>query len=392
MNYDKILSDKIKQLKPSGIRKFFDLVLGNKDAVSLGVGEPDFVTPWSAREAAIKSIQKGYTQYTSNSGLYALREKICEYLKVRFALDYQVEEVAITVGASEAIDLAVRALLNDGDEVIIPQPCYVSYAPAVIMSGGIPVELKCGASEGFKATAGELKKCITSKTKALLLSYPNNPTGAIINRRELEEIAAVVKEKDIIVITDEIYAELTYAGRHFSIASLEGMKERCVVINGFSKAFAMTGWRVGYFAAPLPVAQAMLKLHQYVIMCAPTCSQYAALQALTEGLNDNFAVVEEMKEEYDKRRRFIHHAFCSMGLDCHQPQGAFYVFPDVSSTGLDGETFATQLLERKKIAVVPGISFGECGRNHIRCSYAYSLKTLSYALEKIAEFVKELKG
>lgn len=392
MNYNDILSDKIKQLKPSGIRKFFDIVLSNKDAVSLGVGEPDFVTPWSVRDAAIKSIQKGFTQYTSNSGLLQLREKICQYLKQRFDLNYETEEVIITVGASEAIDISVRALVNSGDEIIIPEPSYVSYAPTVIMSGGVPVALKCGSENGFKAKASELEKCVTKKTKAILLSYPNNPTGAVMYREDLEKLAKVIKKHNLMVISDEIYCELTYNSKHVSIASLEDMKERCIVINGFSKSFAMTGWRVGYFAAPKPVASEMLKLHQYVIMCAPTPSQYAALQALTEGLNDGFAVVEEMKEEYNRRRRFVADSFNDMGLKCYNPDGAFYVFPEVTSTGLNGEQFATLLLEKKKIAVVPGNSFGACGENFIRCSYAYSLKTLSYALEKIEEFVKEIKS
>lgn len=389
MNYNDILSEKIKKIKPSGIRKFFDLVLNNKDAVSLGVGEPDFITPWSVREAAIKSIQKGYTQYTSNSGLLQLREKICLYLKCRYGLEYNTEEVVVTVGASEAIDISVRALLNEGDEVIIPEPSYVSYAPAVIMSGGVAVALKC--DDSFKVRASQLEKCITGKTKAIILSYPNNPTGAIMRREELEQIAEVIIKHNIIVITDEIYSELTYGAKHVSIASLKDMRERCIVINGFSKSFAMTGWRVGFYAAPKPLAQAMLKLHQYVIMCAPTVAQYAALQALTEGLEDGFAAVVEMREEYNRRGRFVANAFNKAGLKCQNPDGAFYVFPDVSSTGLDGEQFATLLLEKKNIAVVPGVSFGECGKNYIRCSYAYSIKTLSYALEKIAEFVEEIK-
>lgn len=392
MNYDKILSEKVKNIKPSGIREFFDIVLENKEAVSLGVGEPDFVTPWSIRNAAIKSIQKGYTQYTSNSGLLELREKIGEYLNKRYNLNYNYKnEIVLTVGASEAIDLALRAIANNGDEIIVPEPSYVSYSPCVIMSGGLPIPVKCEAKEGFKLNAENLEKVITKKTKALILPYPNNPTGGIMDKQSLFEISKVIKKYDLMVISDEIYSELTYTGRHISIASLEDMKERCIVINGFSKSFAMTGWRLGYFAAPEKIASAMLKLHQYVIMCAPTASQYAALEALKEGLDDNFSAVEEMKEEYNRRRRFIVNAFNEIGLKCYQPYGAFYVFPDVSSTGLNGEQFARKLLKSKNVAVVPGVSFGDCGNNFIRCSYAYSMKTLDYAMEKISEFVKELK-
>ena len=393
MNYDEKISRKLKMIKPSGIRKFFDLVLEEKDAVSLGVGEPDFITPWSIRNAAIKSIQKGYTQYTSNSGMLELREKIAEYLNARFGLSYNPKsEIVVTVGASEAIDLALRSIIDDGDEVIVPEPSYVSYSPCVIMSGGIPVPAECRAEEGFRLSPEALEKKITEKTKALILPYPNNPTGAIMDKESLEKIAEVIKKHDLLVISDEIYAELTYLGKHVSIASIEGTRERCIVINGFSKAFAMTCWRLGYFAAPEPLACAMLKLHQYVIMCAPTNAQHAALQALTEGLSDGFAAVEEMKEEYDRRRRFIVDAFNRMGLECYPPYGAFYVFPKVSSTGLDGESFAEKLLKAKKVAVVPGISFGECGRDFIRCSYAYSMKVLMYAVEKIGEFVEEIKA
>jgi aminotransferase len=392
MNYDKVLSEKIKKIKPSGIRKFFDLVIEIKDAVSLGVGEPDFITPWSIRNAAIRSVQKGYTQYTSNSGLFELREKIAEYLSVRYNLKYNPKnEIVVTVGASEAIDLSMRAIINPGDEILIPEPSYVSYSPCVIMAGGIPVPIKCIAENSFKLTPENIEKNITSKTKAVLLPYPTNPTGGIMDRESLEKVAAVIKKYDLLVISDEIYSELTYGAKHVSIASLEGMKERCIVINGFSKSFAMTGWRLGYFAAPEEITAAMLKLHQYVIMCAPTNSQYAALEALTEGLKDNFALVEEMREEYDKRRRFIVNAFNNMGLKCPEPLGAFYVFPDVSCTGMDGGEFAEKLLKEKKVAVVPGDSFGNFGINHIRCSYAYSMKTLDYAVGKISEFVKEIK-
>lgn len=392
MNYDKILSEKVKKIKPSGIRKFFDLVQENKDAVSLGVGEPDFITPWSVRNAAIKSIQKGFTQYTSNSGLLELRQKIAEYLKVRYSLNYDArDEIVLTVGASEAIDLSLRAIINDGDEVLVPEPSYVSYSPCVIMSGGTAVPVKCRAENGFKLTPELLLQSITKKTKALILPYPNNPTGGIMDRQSLEAICGIIKEHELIVISDEIYSELTYTGNHVSIASLEGMREYCVVINGFSKSFAMTGWRLGYFAAPKPIAMSMLKLHQYVIMCAPSQSQYAGLEALTEGLSDGFAAVAEMREEYDRRRRFIVNAFNEMGLKCYQPFGAFYVFPDVSSIGLDGESFAEKLLQSKKVAVVPGVSFGESCKDFIRCSYAYSMKTLDYAVEKIGEFVKEIK-
>lgn len=390
MNYNEKLSEKVKKLKPSGIRKFFDVVLEIKDALSLGVGEPDFVTPWSIRNAAIKSIQKGYTQYTSNSGLLELREMISKYLNTRYNIKYNPNnEIVVTVGASEAIDLSMRAILNEGDEVLVPEPSYVSYSPCVLMNGGVPVPVECTADNGFILTPEHIEKHITPKTKAVLLPYPANPTGGIMDKESLEKISKTIIKHNLLVISDEIYSELTYGGRHVSIASIEGMRERCIVINGFSKSFAMTGWRLGYFAAPKEIAEAMLKLHQYFIMCAPTNSQYAALEALKEGLQDGFASVEEMREEYDKRRRFMVDAFCKMGLKCHEPKGAFYVFPDVSVTGMDGEQFAEKLLKEKKVAVVPGASFGESCGNYIRCSYAYSMKTLELAISKISEFVKE---
>lgn len=392
MNYDKLLSDKIKQIQPSGIRRFFDIVNEIEDAISLGVGEPDFITPWSVRNSAIKSIQKGYTQYTSNSGLLELRQKIAEYMNVRYSLSYDPKtEIVLTVGASEAIDLALRALLNEGDEVLLPEPSYVSYLPCIRMCGGVPVPITCTADNGFIITPEQIEKQLTDKTKALILPYPNNPTGGIMTRENLIEIAKVLRDKNIAVISDEIYSELTYGQDHVSIASIEGMRDKTIVINGFSKSFAMTGWRVGYFAAPKELAASLLKLHQYVIMCAPTVSQYAALTALTDGLEGGFEVVNEMREEYNRRRRFMVKAFNDMGLKCHTPYGAFYVFPSVSSTGLNGEQFAEQLLQSKKVAVVPGISFGQSGEYFIRCSYAYSMKTLDRAVTKIAEFVQELK-
>lgn len=392
MNYDKLLSTNIKQIKPSGIRKFFDVANEMEDAISLGVGEPDFITPWNARNAAIKSIQKGFTQYTSNSGLKELRQAISRYLNERYFLSYEpLSEIVVTVGASEAIDLALRSLVNPGEKVIVPEPSYVSYMPCVHMCGGIPVPLKCRAEDDFSITAESLKAVITEDTKAIILPFPNNPTGGIMSKKQLEEISEVLLKTDIIVISDEIYSELTYSGMHCSIASIKGMRERTIVINGFSKSFAMTGWRLGYFAAPKELASAMLKLHQYIIMCAPTAGQYAALEALNQGFEDNFETVREMREEYDKRRRFLVKAFNDMGLECNTPNGAFYVFPCVASTGLDGEAFAEKLLRSKKVAVVPGISFGESGKDFVRCSYAYSMKTLIVATDRIAEFVQELK-
>ena len=390
MDYKKLLSDKAVNLKPSGIRKFFDVVSEFPDAVSLGVGEPDFVTPYSIREAAIRSIQKGYTQYTSNNGLIELREKNAEYLSVRFNLNYNPQnEIIITIGGSEAIDIILRAIVDYGDEILIPEPCFVSYAPCVSLCGGVPISVECFDKDEFKVTAESLEKKITKKTKAILLSYPNNPTGAIMEKEHLEKIIPVILKHDLFVISDEIYAELTYGLEHTSIASLKGMQERTVLVSGFSKAFAMTGWRVGYICAPPEIIEHVRKIHQYAIMCAPTMSQYAALAALKEGLIDNFSVVKEMRDEYNNRRRFMVKSFNELGLKCFEPKGAFYVFPRVISTGLNGDEFAENLLKSKKVAVVPGSAFGECGKDFVRCSYAYSIKNLDMAVERIAAFLKE---
>lgn len=333
-------------LQPSGIRKFFDIVQKMEGAVSLGVGEPDFVTPWDVRDAAIRSLQRGYTQYTGNRGLPELRSLISRYLAERFSVNYPPERTIVTVGASEAIDLALRAVCDDGDEILIPEPSYVSYAPAVTLAGGTPVAVKCVAGNDFILTPDLLEKAITSKTKAVIIAYPNNPTGAVMTKEQLEALVPVIEKHDLLVISDEIYAELTYIGRHVSIASLGNMAERTVLINGFSKAFAMTGWRVGFVCAPAEIDAAMLKIHQYTILCAPQMSQRAAVAALKNGFDDGFATVEEMREEYGRRGRFLVNAFNSLGLKCFRPKGAFYVFPSVESTGLDGESFANGLLEK----------------------------------------------
>ncbi len=385
------VSRKVKELKPSGIRKFFDIVHEMKDAISLGVGEPDFVTPWTVRDAGVRSIQKGYTQYTGNRGLPELREHISAYLKERFSLDYPAEHIIVTVGASEGIDLALRACIEEQDEVLIPDPCYVSYAPCVTLAGGMPVTIDCKAENGFIVTPEELERKITPRTKAIILAYPNNPTGGIMTRPQLEAIAPVLQKHDLLVISDEIYAELTYGTKHCSIASLPGMKERTVLINGFSKAFAMTGWRIGFVCAPPDVDEGMFKIHQYGIMCAPTAGQYAANYALKEGFEDHFSVVEEMVEEYNRRRRFVVKSLNDMGLTCFEPKGAFYVFPSVESTGLSGEEFAEKLLRAKRVAVVPGSAFGVCGADHVRCSYATSMVQLTEAMERIADFVQSLR-
>ncbi|MBO5782933.1 MAG: aminotransferase class I/II-fold pyridoxal phosphate-dependent enzyme [Clostridia bacterium] len=385
------VSEKIKNLKPSGIRKFFDLVHEMKDAISLGVGEPDFVTPWSIRDAGIRSVQKGYTQYTGNRGLPELRENISRYLLERFGVSYSPDHVIVTVGASEGIDLALRATLSDGDEVLVPDPCYVSYAPCVTLAGGMPVNISCNAQNGFIVTPEELERKITPKTKAIILAYPNNPTGGIMTEEQLKAILPIIEKHDLLVISDEIYAELTYGAKHVSVAALPNMKERTVLIGGFSKAFAMTGWRIGFVCAPPDVDEGMFKIHQYGIMCAPTMGQYAANYALKEGLEDGFSVVEEMHDEYNRRRRFVVKSFNDMGLTCFEPKGAFYVFPSVESTGLSGEEFAERLLMSKRVAVVPGSAFGECGKNHIRCSYATSMAQLTEAMARIASFVEDLR-
>ena len=384
------VNHRAETLKPSGIRKFFDIVSEMKDAISLGVGEPDFVTPWHIRNAAIRSVQRGYTQYTGNRGLPKLREAIARYLEERFAVQYPPENIIVTVGASEGIDLVMRAVCEPGDEILVPAPGYVSYVPAVQLSGATPVPVHCVQEDGFIFTPEKLEAAITPKTKALILPYPNNPTGGIMTRAQLEAIVPVIEKHDLLVISDEIYAELTYGGRHVSIASLPGMKERTVLINGFSKAFAMTGWRIGFVCAPPAIDEALFKIHQYVIMCAPTASQYAALEGLTDGFTDGFAVVESMRDEYDKRRRFMVDFFNGCGLSCFEPRGAFYVYPSVESTGLSGEAFANELLRAEKVAVVPGDAFGEAGKDHVRCSYATSLANLREAAARIEKFVNSV--
>ncbi len=383
------ISEKTRAIPPSGIRKFFDIVAEMDDAISLGVGEPDFVTPWNIRNEAIRSIQKGYTQYTSNKGLPKLRKAVSEYLKDRFDVDYSRDEIVVTVGASEAIDITLRAIIEPGEEVLVPQPCYVSYAPIVLLCGGVPVGVPCSAENGFKLTPEAVDSVCTSKTKAIIMSYPNNPTGAVMEREYLEKLIPAIEKNDLLVISDEIYAELTYGARHCSIASFPGMKERTVLINGFSKAYAMTGWRIGYVCAPLEMCDMILKIHQYVIMCCPSFSQYAALYALEEGARDNYQTITEMHDEYDRRRRFMVNAFNSMGLKCFEPRGAFYVFPSVESTSMTGEEFANKLLREQKVAVVPGNAFGESGKYHIRCSYAASMKNLQEAVDRIEKFVKK---
>lgn len=384
------LSDKITTIKPSGIRKFFDLVSEMKDAISLGVGEPDFDTPWRIREEGIYTLEKGKTYYTSNSGLMDLRIEISRYLERRFGLNYDAEkEIIVTVGGSEGIDLAFRAMLNPGDEVIIPEPCYVSYVPCVTLADGVPVTVNLKEENDFKLTKEQLLSAITPRTKILVLAFPNNPTGAVMTKEELEEIAEVVKEKDIFVVSDEIYAELSYGNtRHCSIASIDGMKERTIVINGFSKAHAMTGWRLGYACGPEVIIKQMLKIHQFAIMCAPTNSQYAAVEALKE-CDD---AVEEMRNEYDRRRRFMLSKLRGMGLKVFEPYGAFYIFPNIAEFGLTSDEFATRFLTEEKVAVVPGTAFGDCGEGFLRMSYASSLSNLKTAMERLEKFIDRLRN
>ena len=386
----KFVNHRAETLKPSGIRKFFDIVSEMKDAISLGVGEPDFVTPWHIRNAAVRSVQRGYTQYTGNRGLVQLRELISRYLFERFGAEYPPEHIIVTVGASEGIDLAMRAVCEPGDEILVPDPGYVSYVPAVQLSGAVPVPVRCVQENGFIFTPEALEAAVTPKTKALILPYPNNPTGGIMTKKQLEAIVPVIEKHDLLVISDEIYAELTYGGKHVSVASLPGLKERTVLINGFSKAFAMTGWRIGFICAPPEIDDALFKIHQYHIMCAPTASQYAALEGLKDGFTDNFAVVESMRDEYDKRRRFMVDFFNGCGLSCFEPRGAFYVYPSVRATGLTGNAFANELLRAEKVAVVPGDAFGEAGEYHVRCSYATSMANLDEATRRIARFAEKL--
>ncbi len=386
----KFVNDRAASLQPSGIRKFFDIVQKMEGAVSLGVGEPDFITPWNIRDAAIRSVQRGYTQYTGNRGLPELRELISRYLAERFNVHYPPERTIVTVGASEAIDLAMRAVCDVGDEILIPEPSYVSYAPTVTLAGGVAVPLKCSADNDFILTPDILEKAVTTKTKALILAYPNNPTGAIMTKAQLEAIIPVIEKHDLLVISDEIYAELTYVGGHVSIASMGNMAERTVLINGFSKAFAMTGWRVGFVCAPAEIDAAMFKIHQYTMLCAPQMGQRAAVCALKDGFSDGFSTVEEMRCEYNRRGNFLVNAFNSLGLKCFKPKGAFYVFPSVKATKLNGEQFATALLEKYKVAVVPGAAFGSAGESHVRCSYATSMQQLTLAIERITDFVEGL--
>lgn len=382
------LSEKVVKIKPSGIRKFFDVVNEMPDAISLGVGEPDFDTPWHIREEGIYSLERGRTFYTSNSGLKDLRNEISAYLKRRCQVEYDPEkEIMVTVGGSEAIDIGLRAVLNPGEEVIIPQPSYVSYEPCTILAGGTPVIINLQEKNEFRLTREELLEAITPKTKVLILPFPNNPTGSVMRREDLEAIAEVCIEKDILVMSDEIYSELTYGAEHVTIASLPGMRERTILINGFSKAYAMTGWRLGYACAPKIILEQMLKIHQFAIMCAPTTSQYAAVEALKNGDKD----VKQMKESYNQRRRFLVHTFRKMGLKCFEPFGAFYVFPSIKELGMTSDEFAMELLKREKVAVVPGTAFGSCGEGFLRISYAYSLEELKHATDRLARFVEEIR-
>ncbi len=381
------LSETIVQIEPSGIRKFFDIVSEMKDAISLGVGEPDFDTPWHIREEGIYSLEKGRTFYTSNAGLKELKQEICRYLYRRFDVSYNPDsEVMVTVGGSEAIDIALRAMCDPGDEVLIPQPSYVSYVPCTMLAGGKPVVIELEEKDNFKLTPEKLLEKITDKTKILVMPFPNNPTGAIMTKEDLAPIVDIIIEKDLFVISDEIYSELTYGTDHVTIAAFPEMKDRTILINGFSKSYAMTGWRLGYAAAPHRILEQMLKIHQFAIMCAPTTSQYAAVSALRDGDND----VQMMREAYDQRRRFVLHAFKEMGLDCFEPEGAFYAFPSIKRFGMTSDEFATRFLREEKVAVVPGTAFGASGEGFLRVSYAYSLKNLKEALGRMANFVKRL--
>ena len=387
MDYSKILSDTVQDIKPSGIRKFFDLLENMQGVVALTVGQPDFITPWHIRVAAIESLENGKTYYTSNSGTLELRQEISSYMNRRYDLTYDPKsEVIVTVGGSEAIDIAMRAVINPGDEVIVPQPAFVCYGPICELAGGKPVYLNTKEENKFKLTAEELKSVITDKTKMLVLPYPNNPTGAIMTREDLEEIAEVLRGTDIMILSDEIYCELTYGREHVSIASLDGMRERTIIASGFSKTYAMTGWRLGYTLAPAEVTKQMLKIHQYAIMCAPTTSQYAAVEAMRNGDAD----VDMMRAEYNRRRRYIVGGLRSLGIDCFDPEGAFYVYPNISKFGLTSEEFCERLLQEEKVAIVPGTAFGDCGEGFARISYAYSVEHIAKALDRMERFVKKL--
>ena len=386
MNYDELLAPAAKAMRPSGIRKFFDLAADMPHCISLGVGEPDFKTPWSVRDAGIRSLELGRTKYTANSGLKELRGEICNYLQRRFELHYKEENILVTVGGSEAIDLAIRAVVQPGDEVIIPEPCFVCYEPITQLTGGVPVHIATRAEDQFCLTADQLRAAITPKTKLLIFPYPNNPTGAVMSAAEMEEIAAVLRETNVLVLSDEIYSELTYGlDRHVSIASLPGMAERTIVVNGFSKSYAMTGWRLGYAAGPAPLIKVMTKIHQSCIMSAPTTSQYAAITALRQ-CDDQ---IEMMRDEYNRRRRYVVKALNEMGLTCFEPRGAFYVFPSIQISGLTSSEFCEQLLREKEVAIIPGSAFGASGEGYARISYAYSVDHLQTAMKRIREFLKE---
>ena len=386
MNYDELLAPAAKAMRPSGIRKFFDLAADMPHCISLGVGEPDFKTPWSVRDAGIRSLELGRTKYTANSGLKELRGEICNYLQRRFDLHYKEENILVTVGGSEAIDLTIRAVIQPGDEVIIPEPCFVCYEPITQLTGGVPVHIATRAEDQFRLTADQLRAAITPRTKLLIFPYPNNPTGAVMSAAEMEEIAAVLRETNVLVLSDEIYSELTYGlDRHVSIASLPGMAERTIVVNGFSKSYAMTGWRLGYAAGPAPLVKVMTKIHQSCIMSAPTTSQYAAITALRQ-CDDQ---IEMMRDEYNRRRRYVVKALNEMGLTCFEPRGAFYVFPSIQISGLTSSEFCEQLLREKEVAIIPGSAFGASGEGYARISYAYSVDHLQTAMKRIREFLTE---
>ena len=388
MNYDQIISQKIQNIKPSGIRKFFDILEEKTDAISLGIGEPDFVTPWHIRDAGIYSLERGHTKYTSNAGMLELRREIANYLRRRFDLEYDyTNQILVTVGGSEAIDLAIRVLVNPGDEVIIPVPSFVCYGPLTEMAGGVPVYVELTAENGFRLTPEQLKAAITPRTKALVLPFPSNPTGGIMERRDLEAIAQVLKDNDIMVISDEIYAELTYGQRHVSPANLTQLYDRTVVVNGFSKSHAMTGWRMGYVCAPQPVIAAMTKLHQFGIMSAPTTSQYAAIEAMRSGDED----IAHMREEYDSRRRYLVENLNRIGLDCFEPKGAFYVFPCIRSSGLSSDEFCERFLREEKVAVIPGTAFGPGGEGYVRACYASSMRDLTESISRLDNFLQNLR-
>lgn len=389
IDYDKLLSKKVKTVKPSGIRKYFDLASTMENVISLGVGEPDFQTPWHIREAGIRSLELGKTRYTANRGLDELRRRIAEYIKRSQGIDYDpMTDILVTVGGSEAIDACMRALVEEGDEVIIPEPCFVCYEPLTVMAGGTPVIIQTREEDNFRLTAKDLKAAITDKTKLLILPYPNNPTGGVMRREHLEEIAEVLRDTDIMVMSDEIYGELTYGGeRHCSIASLPGMRERTVIVNGFSKTYSMTGWRIGFTAGPAPVMKMMTKLHQFAIMSAPTTAQYAAIEAIKNGDGD----ILKMKEQYDMRRRLMVNGLRNLGLDCFEPEGAFYIFPSIKSTGLSSDEFCERLLKEQSVAVVPGTAFGSSGEGFVRISYCYSTAHLNQALSRIGTFLEDLK-